>query len=47
MPRSKTGTKVVNADPLWFLGSVDRQLLENNVVRTIIEFLTFLQLRGM
>ncbi|KAB0404639.1 hypothetical protein E2I00_000647, partial [Balaenoptera physalus] len=27
-------------------GSVDRQLLENNVVRTIIEFLTFLQLRG-
>ncbi|MBW03429.1 Galanin and GMAP prepropeptide, partial [Eschrichtius robustus] len=26
-------------------GSVDRQLLENNVVRTIIEFLTFLQLR--
>eukprot|EP00069_Balaena_mysticetus_P001282 bmy_15178T0 len=27
-------------------GSVDRRLLENNVVRTIIEFLTFLQLRG-
>ncbi|TKC52298.1 hypothetical protein EI555_000417, partial [Monodon monoceros] len=27
-------------------GSVDRRLLENNVVRTIIEFLTFLQLKG-
>ncbi|XP_073665399.1 galanin peptides isoform X2 [Tursiops truncatus] len=28
-------------------GSVDRRLLENNVVRTIIEFLTFLQLKGI
>ncbi|XP_032494584.1 galanin peptides isoform X1 [Phocoena sinus] len=27
-------------------GSVDRRLLENNVVRTIVEFLTFLQLKG-
>ena len=32
--------------PLWFLGSFDRPLAENNVVRTIIEFLTFLHLKG-
>uniref|UniRef100_A0A4W2GIX6 Galanin peptides n=1 Tax=Bos indicus x Bos taurus TaxID=30522 RepID=A0A4W2GIX6_BOBOX len=31
--------------PLWFLGSFDRPLAENNIVRTIIEFLTFLHLK--
>lgn len=39
--------QAVNAGPVWSLGSFDRPLPENDVTRTIVEFLTFLQLKGM